>query len=1370
MVYESIFDYLKEDSQFKNIHSKCIEMEKAMMDEAYSLSLISGRIISELLIKIFIKHDKKLSKKFFKKNEDGSVYHPKLSHMLKDCQNKKILDRDIIDKYYILKRYGDPNAHGESSENYSIADLKKVHCLVFDLSLNCFNEFNIKKNISYEYRLDKKDYKLLTSLKEREEQIKYIRSDEVSRDDLIEYLKLKKIFIPKESFLNILNKYDENVIDLDKFNDIIEETDYITDENIESILEHFDDSVNKDMYKEIKELHNNISNGLFSTLKELNETDLSFEELNYMIANSEDSNQKFIYENIKILASSLAKSQLAESIQEIKNIPVTETSENGRIEHIYKNYEINEDDFGFSIKEVDENILPDEDQREAIEYSGEKALVINAGPGSGKTRVIIDRVVYLVNELKKDPSSILVITFTRKATQELRKRLIQENQLNIDDVNQIRISTVHSFCRYVISNFEGVPYNFLSRDGERSLFFKKHKEELGFTKYAFLYDYYIPVILKKYDEYFSFKVKTNQFENEYLLEMMNEYEDQNKRYENFMDNYFIFHNIDDYPNRFQENFKSFKNTHYYYLFLNLVRSYPKYKELLENTRTCDDNTSLEKANEILENDYILNQLPYKNILIDEFQDTDFHQKSIFEKLRKISDTFTIVGDIDQSIYGWRGAFPEYFEEFCKEDDIKYVTLHTNYRSTKDIVEFNEELIKDKRAVPKEIKAKKKYKAPIFHLNSENNEEEILNIISLIKNLKNNKKIKYYSDVAILFRKNRHIENIIGPLEASGIPYHLKENKDLLKQEEIKAMLTMLWYLMPYEKTKYVHLGDDFLNLYGFTDERYKSSHIFKFSQETLDILNNIQRNYDIEVENIAKATDKIYFYDNPYSYRNLYNMKENVLKQIFLKVKTFDIGLLNRDELIELGIKDENDLLFFLKLNTLKSEIMNGKFNNGDIIDITKIFYDLLNITDYFTEISIENNPEDKKVKQNLAKLSQIIKDYGSIMGYSDFKGLFIYLNRVLTGYSSHHDENDEFDKVHVLSIHSAKGLEYPVVILGSLEDPFYNPHPRNEKFPTPRIYLELKPSTDYEARKKYYDEELRDVYVATTRAKEILILSTVTDNELYLPGIVKDMKNNPNVKFRDLKPHHISLIPKIESSKEYHIKTDYPTVKFDNFLDDYIFCPMRYDFANNTKFKVRLKNDKYINIILHNLLENIHSNKINSAMDVEKKIDTIIKNHNINQSVEIFRIFNNVKDYWIQYGSHYNVFRNKFEFVTKLRYCNLVSQVDLIVQEDDGSFSVVKFIPTDSNIPSKDMYNSLLHFYINQLKEFKEYDGYEFKNIYLHSLENNQRYVFEYDEEKSKKALNLIDKSTKNIYDNNWTRFKRNCENCEYFGTVCRG
>ena len=87
---------------------------------------------------------------------------------------------------------------------------------------------------------------------------------------------------------------------------------------------------------------------------------------------------------------------------------------------------------------------------------------------------------------------------------------------------------------------------------------------------------------------------------------------------------------------------------------------------------------------------------------------------IFDKLLNIRDTFTIVGDSDQSIYGWRGAYPEYFEKYLDNNkEFKVVTLRNNYRSTRDIVEFNELLISDVRSFPKEIHPVKKYKIPIY---------------------------------------------------------------------------------------------------------------------------------------------------------------------------------------------------------------------------------------------------------------------------------------------------------------------------------------------------------------------------------------------------------------------------------------------------------------------------------------------------------------------------------------------------------------------------------------------------------------------------------------------------------------------------------
>ena len=105
--------------------------------------------------------------------------------------------------------------------------------------------------------------------------------------------------------------------------------------------------------------------------------------------------KKEIFSNIKTLADDLVKNYLDEYKKEIESSPVTDFAENGRKLLRYKHYDIVEDEYGFSLEEMDENIFFDDDQTNAIEYEGDK-LVINAGPGSGKTRVIIERVAHLV--------------------------------------------------------------------------------------------------------------------------------------------------------------------------------------------------------------------------------------------------------------------------------------------------------------------------------------------------------------------------------------------------------------------------------------------------------------------------------------------------------------------------------------------------------------------------------------------------------------------------------------------------------------------------------------------------------------------------------------------------------------------------------------------------------------------------------------------------------------------------------------------------------------------------------------------------------------------------------------------------------------
>ena len=503
MEYKSVFDFLKEDNNFHDVYKQCKGMEREIVLESYDLSFVKGRSVCEKLINKFARSDSRVSPIFSKKKRNGKPYIPGLAELLGLCSDNKVVKRHILNKYYDIKKYGDAGAHGDDSDKFDITDCQKVHKMVFDITLHCYNEFNYPKDISYFYDLDKFEYSIEISPEEREEQLNEIHQNEVSPKNLKESFNNKKIFLTLENFKDLIFNYSDKIDEFEEFFNDLDEYRYVNDENINDILYNFDDDLKSDVLNDTQRLSNENSDRIIETLNELN-GDLTFRDINEMITSSSDNNKRDIYKYIKALSIDLVKNHLSRIKSEIENVPVTYINENGRKISKHKKYVIMEDADGFYL----DNIYLDDDQKAAVEYNESKPLVVNAGPGSGKTRILVERVVYLINELKKDPSSILVITYTRKATQELKDRLINDTELSIEVVSEIRISTVHGFCRHLIATFERVPYNYLNRYGEKSLFFTKFKKDLGFEKYAFLYNYWVPDVLEVYDDYFNFDVDT----------------------------------------------------------------------------------------------------------------------------------------------------------------------------------------------------------------------------------------------------------------------------------------------------------------------------------------------------------------------------------------------------------------------------------------------------------------------------------------------------------------------------------------------------------------------------------------------------------------------------------------------------------------------------------------------------------------------------------------------------------------------------------------------------------------------------------------------------------------------------------------------
>lgn len=1362
MAYTSVFDFLNEDNEFSDVYKHCTRMEKHIILESFDSSLFHGRIACEKLIKKIAKNDSRASYLFSQKNNDGSPIIPGLAKMLGACRKNKIVNKNLLKKYEVVKKYGDSCAHGDDSDQYDISDCKRVHKLLFDLSLECYNDFNFPKDVSYYYDLDKFTYTIEISPEERDDELKNLHQNEVSTENIKELYKLKKIFLTVESFKELMAEYDVELENKDEFYSDLDNYRYINDENINDVLYNFEDDLKESIITSARQLSYDKSDKIIETLNELNK-DLTFDEINEMVISAEDDNQRDIYTFVKALSIDLVKNHMDRIKKDIENIPVTYTNENGRKISKHKKYCIEEDENGFYL----ENIYLDDDQKAAVEYDEKKPLVVNAGPGSGKTRILVERVVYLIKELKKPPASILVITYTRKATQELKNRLINDTYLPIDVVSEVKISTVHGFCRHLIASFESVPYNYLTRYGETSLFFGKFKKELGFNNYAFLYDYWIPDVLELYEEYFNFKVNTPGLIN-YVKKEMNKKMKLVKKYENYMDGFYNEYGPDSYPDFGYLIENNLHKGSYYHRFLNIASSYPKYKEYLEKNKSCDDNYVLEKAYNLLNRDYVINGLIYKNILIDEFQDTDFNQMKIFEKLLEIcdferGDTFTIVGDSDQSIYGWRGSNPEFFEGYVKNPNFNCITIHNNYRSSRNIVEFNEELIKEQRNVPKKLIPVKPYNNPVYHMSSHSEgPDEAINVINFVKNLKKHKKIKYYSDVALLFRVKNSIEKFISVFDELGVPYYLTENNDFLNQNEVRSMLTLFWLLMPYQKEKFVYRSDDFLNLSWLCDD------YFGLSKETQDILNRIQNNF---MKNVIEETKNAFIVKKGQGkrlkYDKVFKQDSEILDYVFNHVETYDLILLEESELVNLGITNEKDLKFFAELRNLKSVMWDEKISYYEKPDTLDIFNRLLNITDYFKQVSIKGDGNSIRIKDNLALFSQIINDYENIIGTKDYMGLFEYLNGVLESYSCRRrDANEGFDKVHLITMHSAKGLEYPAVILCSLKDGLCPKRFKRRKlFTTPDYLLEYKPD---DVMKAHREEEMRLIYVAATRAKDLLVLSSISYNN-QPPAFLESLKRNRNVKIETIQSHNVIGINNISSSGLIEETDMIKVLDMGEILTDHLFCPYRYDILNNTRFKVKLRNQKHVEKTLHSLIYSIHNKQDITSEQVNEKIQAIINFHNLSSNPVSNKIIESVNVYWNKYGQNYDVIKSNISVRKQMKNCDIKGKVDLIVRENDDEVSIVQFIGSDYKIADFiDKYMLCSYFYVSVLKEYDEFKDYTFKNIILHSIDNDKRHMMPFNSNYEGSVLDYLEGITTQISEEKFPKDLSRCNECECNGNHC--
>lgn len=988
-----------------------------------------------------------------------------------------------------------------------------------------------------------------------------------------------------------------------------------------------------------------------------------------------------------------------------------------------------------------------ENQQKVVEYNGNKPLLVEAGPGSGKTRVIIERVKFLINELKINPSSLLVITFTRKAANELKDRLYEDIPKNI--INKMQISTIHSFCLDFLKK-RGNVTNLIDDDSgeKRRLFIQKYKYKLGFKNEFYLADYQIPSVINKFDEYTTFKVDIDG-----LIDYIKQTRPIDKEYVDFVNSFKFF------PSKKVRDNEKFKKSWYNARFLQTPKAYVKYLELLDLFNAVDYNTVQIKFLESLKENP---ETQYTNILVDEFQDTDPVQAEIFEILLKNVESFTAVGDVDQSIYSFRGSFRDYFEEFYNKYNAELISLNYNYMSTNNIIRTSEAFIKPQRKEysKKYLVGARNEDKESYILESLDPQEEAQKIFNLIKDLKDNGKIRQYSDVAILYRSivsNKNIPFLIDEFKKNDISYHISGTEDLIESDEVKSILTLFYYIARKLDHSYgmSNLEKEWLNLRAFCGIDFIPK-FRKLSVETKRYLMELQENFENDV---LKTEKEVYFEltgkkSRKKKFNGVFTRNEDVLIEIFKRVNKPVVDL----DLIE----DTGDREFFTELEKLRENVFSS--DEEDKLSILEVYYELLNLCGYFDDLVINNGDYELEL-ENLSKISRTIFNYESIISANDVRGLFFFLTNVIEGYGT---SSSDVDGVQLMTVHKAKGLEFPVTIVSSLSEynfPLAPRDPMREKdninkddtFYTPNKFLEYKDCSEADEVNLGLAEENRVIYVAMTRAQDILVLSVVGK----MPEEICRISNYFN---KNLDLDNISVSSVGSKPEENKLNLSYSS------FADYNNCPWRYNLLNKLHFKVSQKEVTKMGSIIHEALDVINQEIKDSGEISKENIEKIAKDtyylHG-GTDEEFDDYMDSIFDYYNEIGFDITVVDSEVPFSIDRDNYRFNGAIDLIYKNQNGEYGILDYKNTIFKDYNREKYAQQLLTYILALKNDSKYCDIEITEAKIYAIKSRSLIDFNIDESRlatqKEEIQNTADLINSHEFNKNESSYCNICEFLKY-------
>ena len=608
-------------------------------------------------------------------------------------------------------------------------------------------------------------------------------------------------------------------------------------------------------------------------------------------------------------------------------------------------------------------------QREAAACT-EGPLLILAGAGSGKTRTIIHRIAYILDQSLAWPSEILAITFTNKAAGEMRERIAA---MNVADSKSIWMSTFHAACaRIMRMQCEHLGYgrNFVIYDtDDQKRLYKIIAKELQLSDKLFSFNSVIGAISDAKNKDIDAKAFALEAEGDFRQET-------------------------------------------------IAKAYSLYQKKLKNNNAMDfDDLIFNTLKLFRENKAVLEyyRKKFKYILVDEYQDTNHSQYELVNLLAGHYRNLCVCGDDDQSIYGWRGADINNILDFEKDyPDAKVVKLEENYRSTPIILDAANHIIANNTGRKEKVLWTSNPEGPKVKVTSyDTGNAEARDIGMRVRGLRLEKGYAY-GDIAVLYRTNAQSRLFEEAFMREGIPYQIVGGIGFYARQEIKDIITYLHVLIN---------PDDDLG--------------------TTRIINVPKRG--IGGSTITKISDFAEFKG--------WSLMEAVYRY---------------DEVVTLSASVKSKIKEF-------ADTMNRLRQKTETEPVSKVIEAVISETGYLD--MLEEGKLDKS-ESRIDNLKELVSSAVEFEKNSDDTSLTAFLETVaLTSQTDGYNEDE--GRVLLMTLHNAKGLEFPVVFMPGMEDGIF-PHFRS-----------LESESDIE-------EERRICYVGITRAEKQLFMSWAASRTNY--------------------------------------------------------------------------------------------------------------------------------------------------------------------------------------------------------------------------------------------------------------------------------